>query len=172
MRRKNNLKTKTLLKFGAALAVPVIYFLIISGFKTAGSELSKALKNATLNVPKDFVNYILNVDYFYYPRDDQMENFIGSYRDSLNFNGVHIYDGDSGTSALGWFNKPIEQTQSTKLNSLITSAHNNDLKAIFERSNISGLCYAQRLTYEIANGNTKDAAGNIFPMTAATLYYI
>jgi len=153
-----------LYKFTVLLAIPLLYYFIMAGFKP--QETTNNINNTTHSsdpVPgpssqKDFVNYILNSDYSDYsgPGAHHMENFLSYYRASLNFNGVHIYDADLGTNALGLFENYIDpNSQLLKLQSLVDGAHHpgNDLKAIFERSNVSNLCYAQRLVYEVANGN-------------------
>ncbi len=143
-----------------ALALPVVFYFVISGFKST-EAVNNSIITPSKPVPgpsaeKDFVNYILNSDYSDYSGSGyhHMENFLGDYRAELNFNGVHIYDADTGTSALGWFNKTILSAQETKLNSLISGAHTNNLKAIYERNNLSNLCYAQRLVYEVSNGGS------------------
>jgi hypothetical protein len=145
--------------------IPVLYFLLFSGFNKAVETTNEIKISSTpsVSVPKDFTNFILNVDYNDYCSNPGanwlMENHIGEYGPvqnggELNFNGVHIYDTDTGTCALGWFNKGIETGQLNKTNYLIDIAHQNGLKAIYERSNISNLCYAQRLVYEVVNGSS------------------
>ncbi len=146
---------KTYIRILVALLLPLLYYAMFTGFSSNENSNSNIAHNTLPPGPssqKDFVNYILNCDYDF-SSDKHMENFWGYYRDELNFNGVHLYDNDTGTNALGWFNKGIEGYQQTHMNNLITDAHTNTLKAIYERSNISNLCYAQRLVYEVANGS-------------------
>jgi len=149
---------KTYFNILALLLLPLLYYAVFTGFS--------ATENSSLNIEpkttppgptsqKDFVNFILNSDYSDYsaPGGHHMENFLDKFRAELNFNGVHLYDADSGTTELGPFNYPINGTQKTKVENLIAGAHSETLKAIYERSNISNLLYAQRLVYEVANGS-------------------
>lgn len=149
---------KTYYKISVLLLLPLLYYAVFTGFKTT---VESSIKTEQHNLPsgpsspKDFVNFILNSDYGDYsvPWAHHMENYLDKFRRELNFNGVHLYDADTGTNALGWFNKDIEGYQQTHMDNLITGAHNENLKAIYERSNISNLCYSQRLVYEVANGS-------------------
>jgi len=149
---------KTYFNILALLLLPLLYYAVFTGFS--------ATENSSLNIEpkttppgptsqKDFVNFILNSDYSDYssPGGHHMENFLDKFGAELNFNGVHLYDADSGTTELGPFNYPINGTQKTKVENLIAGAHSETLKAIYERSNISNLLYAQRLVYEVANGS-------------------
>ncbi len=129
---------KTYIKILVLLMLPLLYYAIFTGFSAnENSNLNIELKTSPPgpSSQKDFVNYILNSDYLYdtnYPPPGYlMHNFISDFRGELNFNGVHIYDADSGTQPLGWFNLDIGGGQYQNLNTLINSAHSNDLKAIY-----------------------------------------
>jgi len=151
---------RTYYKISVLLLLPLLYYVIFTGF-SANENINSNIELNNLSPgpssQKDFVNYILNCDYSDYTGmgGKHMEYFLGDFgQDELHFNGVHIYDADLGTEALGWFEQFIDpNTQLPKVQSLVNGSHSNNLKAVFERSNVSNLCYAQRLVYEVANGN-------------------
>lgn len=156
------MKTK-IYRFLVLLIVPVIYIVMVSGFHRAEGTTGglNVTTPPSVSVPKNFMNFILNVDYQYGNDVDecnshpsQMENHVSEYAD-LNFNGTALYDADSGSYCLGNFNAGLLPGQKSKTEALIDSVHQDGLKAIFERSNISNLCYAQRLVYEVSNGGSQ-----------------
>jgi len=158
---------KTFLQAVIALIIPVVFYSVVSGFKSSGSEstgktnvsgniISNTVQNPAPYIQKDFVNFILNESYSHTNMDcyDEltnwhMENFLTQYRSQLGFNGVHMYDFFNGSECMGLFAQDLTPPQSNMVKSLINGAHANGLKAIFMRSNLSDLCRSQRLVYEV-----------------------
>jgi hypothetical protein len=102
--------------------------------------------------PKDFVNLILTDQYYgrYNPDDVRaMENNLANFRDTLNFNSVHLYGyGNTG----GSFDSSIS-TYSGYVSWLMDTVRNSGLRGYYGRSKIEYLCRGQRLEYEAEGGN-------------------
>ncbi|MCI0450651.1 MAG: hypothetical protein L0Y79_12890, partial [Chlorobi bacterium] len=161
MKEKKLYKT-VLYKLAIILAIPLLYFLILSGFKgTENTNTTPILSVDTRLTPvpntKSFVNCIFNGGLYYW-EGDWIENELSANRyNDLNFNTIHLYDninGDNnGTDYYGRFENPLDTTQISHVNGLLNLTDNKELEILFERSKISKLCYAQRLVYEAEGGN-------------------
>jgi hypothetical protein len=156
-------QSKTLKRLPALLLIPVLYFLIFTGFKKPSYNeplnsisLNKAKVVYTLPPPGGFTNHIWNNDPDTEPLNWIMNN-AGKYKTDLHFTGIHAYDNldgsNPGTSGYGMFNTDITSGQRTNINSLVTEVMVNEgLGFMYERVKIAKLCYAQRMEYE-AEGN-------------------
>src|SRR5436190_1544814 len=109
------MKTKYLLRTLIILVIPALFYFILAGFKTSNEEISgeKASYFTFTQPAKDFTNFILNTDYHSTPSPWDMQYFAADIGDVLHFNGVHIYDYDSGngTTRLGRFNISLNGDQ-------------------------------------------------------------
>ena len=160
------MKNTIIYKILVLLAVPVLYYVVVSGFNHSTGSFNAANRSSMtpLLTPspvgdKNFINCIFNDGY-----DNNSPAWIvnhlnmNMYSDSLHFNTVHLYDrinGDSnGTGYYGRFQDSLNPDQITNTNNLLSLTNSKDLKLLYERCKISKLCYAQRLVYEVGNGST------------------
>jgi len=163
---------KTLYNLTALVLIPVIYYIIITGFKTGNIEPSNNTVNSNITVPpgpgngRDFMNCIfntppaLNAPWWI----QQNIGLYGTGTDALHFNTIHAYDminggtahDEDGTNDYGKFTVDLEAGQKTNIDNLTDLVSGQGLNFLYERSKISKLCYAQRLIYEVKQPNTSN----------------
>ncbi len=155
---------KTLKKILVILALPLIYFLIASSFKptenlTNTSEETKPIEfksgmalTPSFEVPKDFTHFLLNPGLWDSPRGWDFNYFWDYYRDTLNFNGIQVYD--YGNSRTGYFDQIHSQSQVDTLNGFINGTISRGLKPMFTRRNLELVAsYGRRMSFEGEGGN-------------------
>lgn len=154
-----------LFKYTLILIIPVLFFTGFISFKTGkDSKSDNLLYSVQDTLLKDFVNYILN----FHPvslSDNRsgrnIENWLRYYRDSLHYNGFHVYGGfnnkinNEGSDKYGRFFSPLTGIQIENTRNLINQVQQYGMKGFFGRIKIEQLCYAQRIEYEVSlNGDS------------------
>jgi len=140
----------------AVTVAALIYFFLVSAFRTATKPVSEPPAPVTASTVRDtFTNCIFNSSFHEVSSEWQLGNQLhvtsnlGRYND-LNFNAVHSYD-ESGSNIYGKAEVPVLQdTQITNYRDFLDSVKDQGgLYGFFERSFLSKYCYGQRLIYEM-----------------------
>lgn len=146
------MKDHFLLKLLAILSFPILFYFVVSGFKT--EERNSHVMHSPSENPNDknFINMIFTDTYFGRPNPSDpraIENNISNFRDSLHFNSIHVYGyGNFG----GGFDEDISAYESY-VSDLISDVNGAGLRGFWGRNKIEQLCYGQRLIYEVEGGN-------------------
>ncbi|MBK8981338.1 MAG: hypothetical protein IPM38_03200 [Ignavibacteria bacterium] len=141
---------------------PLIFYLVISGYKSSESEGAekKTFQNAVVSegsdtnlLGKNFINSIFNLPYSDENSKFWVSKYLSKQKNALHFNTSQVYDNingdENGTVRYGQFGPSLSQEQKGNVQGLSDSiTETNNLNAFVERSKISKLCYAQRLIYE------------------------
>ena len=121
-----------------------------SGIKTISANHSSPASSDTLF--KGFQNYVCAP-----PWEDSsnapwnITHHLSSYQE-LNYNAAHMWISDC--DSLGFFrDDTLRQDQRDRVSRIINDASQKGLTSVFERVNISNLCFSQRIVYEAEGGN-------------------
>ena len=99
------------------------------------------------------MNIIFNINYNGTAAGNWVERNLPLYRDSLNYNGIQVYDDTS--SRFGYFDTPLSDSQITHVKGLMSDIEDRELKGFYARTKITWLAEGQRLEYEVSpNGST------------------
>ncbi len=143
------MKKSTICKTLMVILLPVIYFLLITGYKgTTESSSKAAIFSPAPNNWKNFENVIFNYDFNSVSSAQWIDSQISRYRGELNFTGIHNYDG-LGSQPYGYFDSTLTGLQIGNVASLSSTVSSNNLGFYNERCKLSQLCYAQRVIYEV-----------------------
>jgi hypothetical protein len=152
---------KNFKKLLVIISLPLLYFMFVTGFNSIKTVNNPSA--AFTITGRYFFNYVLNTNYSnnacFWDVDYEPDKKINYFKE-LNFNGVHHYD--EGSTRIGEFNVQLTGSQINAFNTILTTVHGEpyNMKSMFERVNISQLCYAQRLVYEISQyGGTTENYG-------------
>jgi hypothetical protein len=147
------MKTKLHFKILFLTSIPILYFVIFSGFDKKENIYNSSTSISQDTAAKSFTNLIFTDTYFgrFTPNDPRaIENNLHNFKDSLHFNSVHVYGyGNLG----GGFDEAIGD-YSSYVSDLMNQVNNSGLKGFYGRSKIEQLSYGQRLEYEAEGGNS------------------
>lgn len=117
------------------------------GIGTPSINYSNSSRPAASDMPKDFINFILN--WGYTPGEPQkwvLAN-LSKYKKDLKFNGVHTYANDN--FYYGKITGSLESDAIDNEKNLFDSVSADGLKGVYERVKLSNMCSAQRVEYEV-----------------------
>ena len=146
---------------GIILIIPILYFLLLSGFSGKGDSPVKISESGSLTDTSKFINMIMNLSRGNGPDDDKwlIQN-ADRYKDELGFNSVHTYPQQD--PLYGEFPTPLSTVQEGNIQTLINTVQNKDLKFFYEHIFLSKLCYAQRLVYLVHKPGETNQTNNGF----------
>ena len=164
------MKTQLLKRAMLVIAMPVIYFIVVSGLNSPESFFEKAISITTDSAGKDFINLIFTDTYFGRTNSSDpraIENNLGNFTDSLHFNSIHVYGYDTTG---GGINSDTSWYQSY-VSGLMNQVKNAGLNGYWGRNTIERLSYGQRLEYEIKQTNgSRVNTGFCYDTTMASTY--
>lgn len=133
-------------KIAVLIAVPVMYYFLVSGFRTSETNTTPQV---IINNPKDFTNCIFNPEY-QYVNDSRLyiENNLDKFWDELHFNAIQWYD-FGGSEKYGMPGETLNANQIEDYKTVLRQVSNKPLKGFYEKCNFAVPMYGQRLVYEI-----------------------
>jgi hypothetical protein len=145
------MKTKIFISVLLIVIIPVLYFLIWTGFNNVEEvSTTKALIPASANPSKNFITCIYNNDYYGINTQAKwsIKDNLPRYKYELNFNSIQISGGPQG----GAFDDAIS-SYSTGVNGLMSDIDTSGLMTLYGRQKLEKLCFGQRVEYEAEGGN-------------------
>jgi len=151
---------KVFTKLVIVLIIPAVYFILAGAFSTGDKNKSsnEELSSPPSSGQKDFVNMIMNCDWFNCDRI-WIGDHINKYKE-LGYNSVHVYPWSN--SVYGKFEESYTPDQIALNTDLIDAVHTAPLKFFYEQIKLSKPCYAQKIEYTLPPNEDSHSTNNGF----------